>query len=79
MTVSKGITLFAQTDVFNYDISKSRRQPANLNKWAAFKLFFHCMYQGRRRVVTTAGKGGVHGSGAEYIWSATARPDGGTQ
>ena len=58
MMVSKGITVFAQTDMFNEDIRKWTLQTTYLKTWANYKTFFHQAHCDQRIAVTTAGKGG---------------------
>ena len=41
MMMSKGITLLAQTGIFNYDIREWRRQSNDLKTWVKYKLFSH--------------------------------------
>ena len=41
MMMSKGITLKAQTGIFNDDIREWRRKSPDLKTWAKYKLFFH--------------------------------------
>ena len=45
MMMSKGITLLAQTGIFNDDIRESRRKSAYLKTWAKYKLFSHQGHQ----------------------------------
>ena len=40
MMMSKGITLLAQTGVFNDDIQEWIRQSADLDTWGKYKFFF---------------------------------------
>ena len=54
--VSKGITLLAQTDIFNEDIIEWRRQTTNLDTWSTFKTVLHQSHREEKREVTTAGK-----------------------
>ena len=56
--MSKGITLLAQTGIFNDNICEWRRKTTDQNTWAKYKLFFHRAHWEQRRAVTTAGKGG---------------------
>ena len=56
--VSKGITLLAQTAMFNEDIRYWRLQTNNQKTWAHFKILFHQAHFDQRKAVTTAGKGG---------------------
>ena len=56
MMVYKRITLLAQNAILNEDIKECRGQPGNLNIWAEFKVFFHHVYQKKRRAVTTVEK-----------------------
>ena len=56
--ISKGITLMAQTGIFNDDIREWRRQSADLEMWAKYKLFFRRAHREQKIVVTTAGKWG---------------------
>ena len=58
MMVSKGITLLAQTAVFNGDIQYWRRQTTDQKTWAHYKLFPHRAHREHRRAVTTSVKGG---------------------
>ena len=58
MIMSKGITLLAQTGIFNDYIREWRRQSSDLKTWSKYKLFFHQVHREQKRVVTTAGKGG---------------------
>ena len=58
MMMSKGITLLAQTGIFNDDIREWRRQSTNLKTWAKYKLFFHRAHRDQKRAVTTVGKVG---------------------
>ena len=55
--MSKIITLLAQTRNFNDYIKEWRRQSDDLKTWENI-IFFHQAHQERKRVVTTAGKGG---------------------
>ena len=57
MMMSKGITLLAQTGIFNDNIHEWRRQTTDQKKWAKYKLFFNRSHQEQRRAITTAGKG----------------------
>ena len=56
--VSKGITLLAQTAIFNKDIREWRRQANDQNTWAKFNIFFHRAHREQRKAVTTTVKEG---------------------
>ena len=56
--MSKGITLLAQTGILNDDIREWRRQSADLETCAKYKLFLHQGHREHKREVTAAGKGG---------------------
>ena len=58
MMMSKGITLLAQTRLFNDDIRDWRRQSTDLKTWAKYIYISHWAHREQKRAVTTAGKGG---------------------
>ena len=60
MMVTKGITLLANTAVFNDDIKQWRRTPDNEKTWEKFKSYFHRAHKERRKAITTAGQGGYN-------------------
>ena len=62
MMMSKGITILAQTGVFNNEIREWRRKYSDLNTWAKYKCFFHRTHQEQKRAVTTAVRGGYTAS-----------------
>ena len=45
-----------KTAIFDDDVWECRQQPANLNTWVAFNVFFHRAHWEQRSAVTTAGK-----------------------
>ena len=69
MMMSKGITLLAQTGIFNYDIREWRQQSADLRTWSKCKYFPHRAHQEQKIAVTTAGKGGYTAT-VQKIYSA---------
>ena len=54
--MSKGITVLAQTRIFNNNIREWRRQSSELKTWAKYKLFFHRKHREKKIAVTNAGK-----------------------
>ena len=66
--VSKGITLLAQTAIFNEDIREWRRQATDQKTEAKLNIFFHQYRCEQRKVATTAGKG-VYTATVQNIYS----------
>ena len=60
MMISKGITLLANTAVFNDDIKEWNRLPTNQKTWNNFKQHFQRAHRELRKQVTTAGQGGYN-------------------
>ena len=58
MMVYKGITILAQTGIYNNEIREWRRQITDQKTWAKYKLFFKRSHRDQRRSATTARKGG---------------------
>ena len=56
--VSNGITLLAQTTVFNKYIQEWKRQTTDQKTWAQYKIFLHRAHREQIIAVTTVGKGG---------------------
>ena len=71
--VSKGITIFPHTAMFNKYIRDWRRQTTNQNTWATYKTFFRRSHCEQRRAVTTAGKGG-YTAAVQNVYGVTPLP-----
>ena len=72
MMMSKGITLLAQTGIFDDDIREWRQKSAELKTWAKYKLFFHREHREQKRAVTTPRKGGYTATVKKILRCTTA-------
>ena len=75
MIMSKGITVLAQTGIFNDDIRECRRQSSDLKTWAKYKLFSHQKHREKKRSVTTAGKHGYTATVQNIYGASLSSPE----
>ena len=75
MMTPKGITLLAQTGIFNDDIREWRQQYVDLKTWMKYIYIFHRVHREQKRAVTTTEKGGYTATVQKIYGSPLTSPE----